>query len=182
MWWMNRASTQLVALSVAQRDRRCHCHDCAHEYCCPCRRRGGQHQERRELQSGADAAALALAQDCARSHAGPRSRVHDRQAFANANAHDALARIVQITPAGNQITVRVGTEQPGGGADHDTKTIDFTFARVFGVDGRDISASATARWSPVSAATTVPLTFSRCEWEQETGDGTHFYHLNASAS
>jgi hypothetical protein len=139
------------------------------------------HQERRELQSGADAAALALAQDCARSSCGTTlAMTTTAKTFANANAHDALARIMQITPAANQITVKVGTEQPTGGADKNTNTIDFTFARVFGVDGRDINASATARWSPVSAAETVPLTFSRCEWERETSNGTQFHHLNAN--
>jgi hypothetical protein len=139
------------------------------------------HQERRELQSGADAAALAIAQDCARSSCGTMLAMSTTaKSFANANAHDALARIVQITPTASEVTVQVGTEQSGGGADHDTNTIDFTFARIFGVDGRDIHASATARWSPVGGAKSLPLTFSRCEWERETSNGTNYYHLNAN--
>ena len=139
------------------------------------------HQERRELQSGADAAALALADTCAKGSCGtPADMTSTAKYFANANAHDSLARIVSVVPASNQVTVRVGTEQTGGGADNDINTVDFTFARIFGVDGQDIHASATARWSPIGAATTVPLTFSQCEWDRETDGGTDYYHLNSS--
>ena len=182
MWWMNRASTRtdhaergataiIVAIVMtALMSVAALAVDVA-----------AMHQERRELQSGADAAALALAQTCANGSCGtPLAMSTTAKSLANANAHDGLARIVQITPTANEVTVRVGTEQPGGGADHNANTIDFTFARIFGVDGRDISASATARWSPVGGASTVPLTFSLCEWQRETSDGTHFYHLNAN--
>lgn len=139
------------------------------------------HQERRELQNGADAAALALADTCAKGSCGTAvDMTSTAKTLANANAHDSLARIVAVVPATNQVTVRVGTEQTGGGADNDINTLDFTFARIFGVDGRDIQASATARWSPIGAATTVPLTFSQCEWDRETDGGTRYYHLNSN--
>ena len=182
MWWMNRASTRtdhaergataiIVAIVMtALMSVAALAVDVA-----------AMHQERRELQSGADAAALALAQDCARGSCGaPLAMSTTAKTFANANAHDGLARIVQITPTASEITVRVGTEQAGGGADNDANTVDFTFARVFGVDGRDINASATARWSPVGGAATLPLTFSLCEWQRETSNGANFYHLNAN--
>jgi Flp pilus assembly protein TadG len=139
------------------------------------------HLERRELQSGADAAALALADSCAKGSCGTASAMNaTAKSLANANAPDNLARVVDIDLESNQVTVRVGTEQASGGPDNDVNTLDFTFARVFGVGGRDIRASATARWSAVGSAATIPLTFSHCEWLRETANGTRYYHLDAS--
>ncbi len=141
-------------------------------------------QERRELQSGADAAALAVAKDCAGS-LGCGAYTATADDFADANALDLDSNIDEVcgdpelpactdpptVPEGVLGYVRVidSTQEVSSG----TNQITYGLARVFGQTGATVRASAVAAWGPVGSATTIPLTFSQCELEflLEAGGG-----------
>lgn len=111
------------------------------------------HAERQQLQTGADAAALAIAQDCARDEFSCSAPQGTAQYFASANSHsDAASAVPQIS---NQ-RVRVS---------NDAKR-EHWFAPVLGIDSTDVHASATAGWGAVSGGTAMlPLAFNRCVFE-----------------
>ncbi len=127
------------------------------------------HQERRELQNGADAAALAVAWDCALD-AGCGDEYGTADQYVDANADDLDSNVLpgDITfPAANQVQVKATTaDADGDDLDGDATTVDFYFAPVFGQTGETVSATAIATWGNPSSATTLPITFSLCEWDR----------------
>lgn len=127
------------------------------------------HQERRELQNGADAAALAVAWDCA-IDAGCGDEYATADTYVDGNAHDLDSNVLpgDITfPAANQVAVKATTaDADGDDADGDSTTVDYYFARIWGETGRTVSATAIAEWGIPGSAGTLPITFSLCEWDQ----------------
>lgn len=140
--------------------------------------------EQRELQTGADAGALAIAQDCVKDLCvGGYDEYAVAEALADANAGDGLAWVpnVALDTAGGAVTVLAATED--GPNDHQ---FDMTFAAAIGYDGLTVTADATVAWGPPAGLATLPLTFSRCEWESfgvpgfvENGP-SHFLHHSAA--
>lgn len=158
---------------------------------------GRLYAEREQLQSGADAAAWAVAENCALSpdscddEAGPVPELAGN--YADANAGDGAATISLICgrdpggglpdcpdppqnrtaclgprPAtGNYVEVHARTRARDDGA-----LLPSTFAGALtGRDGAAVGACARAAWgSPLSAAG-VAVTFSECEWNRMTVDG-----------
>ncbi|MCL1594195.1 MAG: pilus assembly protein TadG-related protein [Actinomycetia bacterium] len=125
---------------------------------------GRIYSERRQLQNGADAAALAVAQDCAFGDCGSSLEQHaTAEVYADANARDGLAWVedIDLDLGNQQVTVFNVTEDPGG--DH---FFDTTFAKVIGYDGLTVHADATVAWGPPSGLATLPIAFSICEWEK----------------
>src|SRR3954454_20736798 len=120
----------------------------------------GMYWERQELQTGADAGALAIAQDCSRGGCVTAAKTAQDMASANLNPK-ALPPTATVTrPTANSVTVRT------------TGVRKHFFAPVLGVDSTILSAQATASWgSPVSGTARLPLTFSWCEWQAQTGGG-----------
>jgi hypothetical protein len=114
--------------------------------------------ERSQLQAGADAGALAIAQDCGRGTCGSSSTT--AQAYAQRNLSHASSTATVTAISTNSVTVsNTGIKQ-------------HLFAPVLGVDASVISASATASWGPPSGGTAVlPIAFSWCEWQAQTGGG-----------
>lgn len=119
--------------------------------------------ERRELQVGAEAGALAIARDCAQ---GECDVAYDEQAeadaFADSNARDGAARVqeVDLDLGAQTVHVITGSEDLDG----DT-TFDTVFAGVVGFDGLTVGAEATAVWGPPGKLVAMPLIYSECEWE-----------------
>lgn len=116
--------------------------------------------ERQQLQIGAEAAALAIAQDCGRGNCGDPAAT--AQAYATANVKGAVSATLlnSVAPSTGQVSVRA------------TGTRNHLFAPVIGVDTTRISAQATARWGAPSGGTAVlPLAFSWCEFLAQTGGG-----------
>lgn len=114
--------------------------------------------ERAELQNGADAGALAVAQDCALGSCG------------------AAARTAQDLASANDRTGAVGASVAAG-ADQVSVTTSSTsqhfFAPVLGIDSNTLSAQATARWDAVTGGTAeLPLALSWCDFQAATGGGT----------
>jgi Flp pilus assembly protein TadG len=143
------------------------------------------HAERRELQNGADAAALAIAQDCAGT-AGCDPSVAAR--YADANTGDGAAAVEDVCGAGPGLVacatpptagaaagaagwVSVGTRTRTAATGGATDQVPFRLAPALRLvsagdfDGRTVRAGAVAAWGSPAAAPTVPLAISRCELE-----------------
>ena len=125
--------------------------------------------EKRELQNGADAAALALAQDCAMNLL--CINFAKAKTYADANATDNAASVTDVTnPSSQTVKVDTRTETSGGATSLATK---FAYL-VGGPASATVTATATAGWGAPSAAQTIPLTISYCEWNTLTGGGNTF--------
>jgi len=115
--------------------------------------------EKRELQNGADAGALAIAQACANDPASctmsMASSTATSYAVANRNGGNPTASIVSLTSG--QVTV--STSDP-----HEN-----WFATIFGSNESAVSARATAAWGGPNGGGTFPLAFSVCEWAAQAG-------------
>ncbi|MGY1712402.1 TadE/TadG family type IV pilus assembly protein [Geodermatophilus sp. SYSU D00758] len=122
------------------------------------------YSERVQLQSGADAAALAIGHDCAEGLASCAAYQSTAVDLTDAN-HDPDGSVhgtpvVDLDLAGREVTVT----NPG--------TQNHWFAPVLGEDSTDVTASATVRWGGPGGGTAVlPLAFSWCAFELQTGGG-----------
>ncbi len=121
------------------------------------------YSERQQLQNGADAAALAIAHDCADGVCteSPDGVADD---LSDANHEEAGSvrgiPVVDVDMGAGEVTVA----NPG--------TQGHWLAPVIGVDSTDVTASATARWGGPDGGTAVlPLAFSWCEFAKQTGGG-----------
>jgi hypothetical protein len=118
----------------------------------------GLWSERQQLQNGADAGALAIAQNCGRGACGVPASTAQQLAAVNHIGPGASASVVSLSAS--QVTVRASA----------TRT--HLFAPVLGLPPSPVSASATVSWGSPSGGTAVlPLIFSWCEWLQQTGGG-----------
>lgn len=112
------------------------------------------HAERQQLQTGADAAALAIAQDCARDDCGDPEATAEMLAQANSNSGEAAADLPTVP---TRETGRVTVETSG--------VREHWFAPVLGVDSTDIATSARASWgSPIGGTAALPMIFSLCDY------------------
>lgn len=153
---------------------------------------GAIYYERRQLQNGADAGALAVAQACAGGACGTFAA--DADTFADRNAIDSAARIpaggvcgtvsaglpaCTDPPAGltglGYVRVTTRTQQPNG-----SSLLPPVLARIIdpNYDGKDVAASSTVIWGvPDAVQAQLAITFSVCEYDKLTlgpdndGDG-----------
>ena len=141
---------------------------------------GALYVEKRELQNGADAAALAVAQDCVEGDCGSGGGAARAQQYADLNANDGASALDPATPCGvgPGLSACSGSAPSGASGatgwvrvDTSTKTSDggdevsFLLAPVISsLTGKTVTASATAAWGPLQAAATLPFTFSVCEF------------------
>lgn len=124
---------------------------------------GRLYAERRELQNGADAAALGLA--CDPGAAG--SMTDSATRFVQANSSDGLG----YASAGLEDD-GVLIEAESRGADGAAE-LDLTFAPVIGVDRVSVGAESYAVCQYLESANTgLPLAFSRCAFNLQTNGGT----------
>lgn len=163
---------------------------------------GQIYSERRELQNGADAAALAVAQDCADGEPCDVGTDSGSLAgtFADANAKkDGAADVVHVCGDGagslpgcpdpngsiydcpvppavgvKYVEVKTATEESDG-----STLLPPTFARTLAgnsdYDGHNVYACARAGWgAPRTVTSALPVTFSLCEWNSYTANGTNY--------
>ena len=117
---------------------------------------------RQQLQTGADAGVLAIAQDCARKDCKDPVVTAQDLATVNINDGDAIATVTDptLTPATATVTVR------------NEKVEKHLFAPVLGFDSSIVGAKATATWGvPGGGTAMLPLLFSYCEFRAQTGGG-----------
>ncbi|MDD9206643.1 pilus assembly protein TadG-related protein, partial [Georgenia sp. 10Sc9-8] len=115
--------------------------------------------DKQQLQTGADAAALAIAQDCAGPGCGDAAGTARELVLANQNDEQAREPEVEITAD----RVRVVA---AGDREH-------WFAPVLGFDQSTVTADATVGWgAPTGGTSMLPLALSYCEWWNQTDGGT----------
>lgn len=125
---------------------------------------GAMYQERRVLSNGADAAALAIAEDCALGTASCDwyTATATAKRFADANADDGVSAVASVTLdlINKTVTVTLSTLDSDG-----RTTLDPYFAEVVGFGGATIYATAVAQWGfPSAARSFLPLIISECEF------------------
>lgn len=117
---------------------------------------GALYAERAQLQNGADAAALAVAQDCADGSCVATSVT--ATSFATANANDATATVAAPVLLANSVSVTVTTREVDGAG-----SLALLFAPALGIDTKRVGATATARWgSPKTGPAMIGMTFAPC--------------------
>jgi Putative Flp pilus-assembly TadE/G-like len=153
---------------------------------------GQIYAERAQLQSGADAGALAVAKGCASGLCASGAA----QSYANANSAHGSAAVSLVCgsgslgacasstggitdcpsppPAGtNYVDVHTSTLMPNG-----STLLPPVFARTLignqSYNGTTVRACAQAEWGAPSAMSGLGVTFSACEWDQATNSGTVF--------
>jgi Flp pilus assembly protein TadG len=119
---------------------------------------GHVYAEHARLQVAADAAALAVAQDCARGNCGNMQATASSLVAANDSGSTAAPPVLSAAP----LSVTVTGDRP----------TQHWFAPAIGIDATNVTATATVAWGVPGAGTAVlPLTFSWCEWNAQTGGG-----------
>ena len=138
---------------------------------------GALFEERRDLQNGADAAALAVAADCAQDGiCSPAGAQPEAERIAAFNSNDGQATVnvadIRFDPASppKWVTVTVHTKDASDGDGE----INYVLAPVLGNDGKAVSAEATAGWRAAGGGPQLPITISSCEWNDATVGGTVF--------
>jgi hypothetical protein len=137
---------------------------------------GAMYVEKRQLQNGADAAALAVAQDCVADDCA--SAFATAQQYANLNAKDGAANVAAVCGRGPGLPACAGDAPPradeaSGWVRVGTSTrtadgsseLEFVLAPLIGaVGGTTVNAAAVAAWGPVGTAIGEPIVFSVCEF------------------
>ena len=119
---------------------------------------GSLYADRAKLQISADAAALAVAQDCARGACGDMLATARSMVLANDSQGNTAQPVLSNSPL--SVTVTGSTPQ------------QHWFAPIIGHDSTAVSATATVGWGGPSQGTAVlPLTFSWCSFKAQTGGG-----------
>ena len=117
---------------------------------------GSIHAAKRRLQNAADAAALAIAQDCGRGACGSPASTATTFAVANAGARATSTPSI----SGNVVSVTA------------RETVPLAFAPVLGHDSAAAAAQSRAAWgSPTGGTAILPIVFSWCSFAAQTGGG-----------
>ncbi|WP_166786198.1 pilus assembly protein TadG-related protein [Cryobacterium lyxosi] len=121
---------------------------------------GALYAERAQLQNGADAAAIAVARDCADGVCNnPASLAAD---YTDANANDDAAN---VDPPIIDLDARTVTVSDSTRTDTGEDAIQHPFASLIGTDSTTVGATATAEWGPPGDGPAVlPLALSYCEF------------------
>lgn len=120
------------------------------------------YSEHAQLQNGADAAALAIAEQCSKAPAPcPSDQRSAAVEYANGNALDGYSNVVSATAdaANRVVDVAVESRMPDG-----TNHFSLHFAKVLGISSADIQATATAKWRYPSSGKGFPLALSQSCW------------------
>jgi uncharacterized membrane protein len=120
---------------------------------------GAVYAQRARLQNGADAAALAVAQQCGQLQllrvCTGATGTASSFVTANATADASVVGTPTLDWSAHTATVL------------DSAVQQHWFAPVLGINSTTVRASATARWEGASTGTrALPLVFSLCEWKQ----------------
>jgi hypothetical protein len=122
------------------------------------------YSERAQLQNGADASAIALAQKCAKdaSDADCSATSILAGSLANQNALDGMSKVfsIDLDKTTRKVSVTTSAKETGG-ADN---SVSLFLADVLGIPGKEVGARASAEWgSPKAGRTAFPLAFSICQ-------------------
>lgn len=119
---------------------------------------GALYAERARLQTAADAAALAVARDCALGACGDMQATAQELVTANVGEAAAAPPVLTDNPTSVTVTGNTPTEH--------------WFAPVIGHESTNVSATATVAWgAPGGGTAALPLIFSWCEFLEQTNGG-----------
>lgn len=126
---------------------------------------GAAYSERQQLQNGADAGALAIAQSCLAGScvdsSGEAAVLLKADKYVKANKLDGLGT--------GSAEVRMRDGKKVGVTVTATNTHINWFAGILGFPTTQVSASASAEWGYPSGGASLPLTFGWCEFQRATG-------------
>lgn len=128
------------------------------------------YSERSQLQSGADAAAIATAQKCGKDANSEYCSTTSSLAgsLANQNALDGMSSVhsISLDKTARTVTVQT-TAKETGGVDN---SVSLFFADILGIPTKEVAARANAAWgSPQAGRTAFPLAFSICQVKDNIG-------------
>ena len=131
---------------------------------------GMLYAERTQLRNGADAAALAIAQKCAKNAGDADCSATSAIAgsYANANANDSLSNIKStvLDKTNRTVMVTAAAQQAG----KTPNTVSLFFARALGMTSAEVNAPSTVAWgSPIAGRTAFPLAYSVCQVKDSIG-------------
>lgn len=158
---------------------------------------GQLYAEREQLQSGADAAAMAVAQNCIRTPTACGNQTGAALTYADGNAKDGVSAVTLVcgrapglptcpAPTGARSDCLGNPPAAGPYAEVHTATqmadgstllppsLAQTLPGNDGYRGKQLTACARVAWGPPLSATGLGVTVSTCDWEQATG-GTPTY-------
>jgi hypothetical protein len=131
---------------------------------------GVLYSERAQLQNGADASAIGIAQKCARNLGDAACSADSPLAtsFANQNALDGRSNVqsISLDTIARKVTVQVSARETGAAAN----SVSLYFARALGMASAEVGARSSAVWgSPVKGPAPFPITVSICQVRDKAG-------------
>lgn len=125
---------------------------------------GMLYSEKAQLQNGADAAAMLVAQTCARNPADANcaSTSNPAALILSGNALDGQSNVksLALDVPNRSVKVTAGSQELG----QEPNKVSLFFANALGISSAEVNASASVNWgSPVAGRTAFPLTFSICQ-------------------
>lgn len=126
---------------------------------------GALYSERTQLQSAADAAALAVSQECSKTRncTDPALKKPLAQKMVEANSNDGSSEVSEVAyPTSNSVRVTATTKDGATGAGF----LALTFAPVLGIKTDTVSAQTTVKWgTPAKGPAVLPLAFAPCNFQ-----------------
>jgi len=120
---------------------------------------------RQQVQTGADAAVIAVATDCARGNCGDIKKTAEDAFWAN----DEAAKLSDLGPGEGWISANTGTRKVSATQKKDW-VVNHFFAAALGYDTGTLAVSSYARWAPTAKARVeIPLAISYCAYRQLAG-------------
>lgn len=134
---------------------------------------GMLYSERAQLQNGADAAALLVAQKCSKNEADTDCSGTSLLAssITNGNAQDGQSNVksLAVDKVKRTVTVTVGAKEDG----QDPNKVSLFFGQALGISEAEVAARASVQWgSPLKGTTPFPLAFSVCQIQGMVGGAT----------
>ncbi len=122
------------------------------------------YSERAQLQSGADASAIAMAQKCAKNLNDPACSTTSELAasLANQNALDGMSTVygIQLDKTARTVSVTTSAKETGG-VDN---SVSLFFANALGIPTKEVGAKSSAGWgSPSKGPVILPLAIAHCK-------------------
>lgn len=142
---------------------------------------GVLYSEKAQLQNGADAAALLVAQKCAKNEADAdcSSTSSLAAAVASSNALDGRSNVKSLELDLPNRTVKVTAAAQELGKEPNKVTL--LFANALGIASTEVNASANVRWgSPQEGTTPFPLAFSVCQVSGMVGGSSQLLQNHSS--
>lgn len=133
---------------------------------------GVLYSERAQLQNGADASAIAVAQKCASNLTSPdcSSASPLASSFANKNALDGMSNVqsISLDSVARKVTVQTSARETGAASN----SVSLYFAQALGISSAEVSTRSSAVWgSPKAGRTAFPLAFSVCQVKDKIDGG-----------